>query len=171
MKLFFRVFNVLACVAFSGAISAQDSPDSVTRGTKQFQKKVLVSGLQGPWELTWGPDNMLWVTERTGEARYAHRPGHRRTKCCDHHRRGFRPRRSGRTPGYGIASGTVEGNRQRLCVRRIHIHRQKERTASGCGRSGKPVPISIRQDRAPFLQCGESNLVRPGEPYYGIAGR
>jgi PQQ-dependent dehydrogenase (s-GDH family) len=67
MKLFFRVVNVLACVAFCGAIYAQDSPDSVTRGTKQFQKKVLVSGLQGPWELTWGPDNMLWVTERTGK--------------------------------------------------------------------------------------------------------
>jgi len=58
---------LLACVAFFGAISAQDSPDSVTRGTKQFQKKVLVSGLEGPWELTRGPDNMLWVTERTGK--------------------------------------------------------------------------------------------------------
>ena len=28
---------------------------------------MLVSGLAGPWELTWGPDNMLWVTERTGK--------------------------------------------------------------------------------------------------------
>jgi PQQ-dependent dehydrogenase (s-GDH family) len=26
---------------------------------------VLVKGLQGPWEITWGPDNYLWVTERT----------------------------------------------------------------------------------------------------------
>ena len=57
----------LLCLAFFGAISAQESPDSVTRGTKQFHKKVLVSGLEGPWELTWGPDNMLWVTERTGK--------------------------------------------------------------------------------------------------------
>jgi PQQ-dependent dehydrogenase (s-GDH family) len=23
--------------------------------------------LEGPWELAWGPDNMLWVTERTGK--------------------------------------------------------------------------------------------------------
>ncbi len=28
---------------------------------------MLVSGLAGPWELTWAPDNMLWVTERTGK--------------------------------------------------------------------------------------------------------
>jgi PQQ-dependent dehydrogenase (s-GDH family) len=67
MKPSARVGSVLACLAFFGAISAQDSPDSVTRGIKQFHKKVLVSGLEGPWELTWGPDNMLWVTERTGK--------------------------------------------------------------------------------------------------------
>ena len=62
MKPSARVGSVLACLAFFGAIFAQDSPDSVTRGIKQFHKKVLVSGLEGPWELTWGPDNMLWVT-------------------------------------------------------------------------------------------------------------
>src|SRR5215467_8076706 len=62
-----RLAGVLACIAFFGVLSAQDSPDSVLRGTKQFHKKVLVSGLEGPWELAWGPDNMLWVTERTGK--------------------------------------------------------------------------------------------------------
>ena len=46
---------------------AQDAPDSVLRPTKQFSKSVVKSGLAGPWELTWGPDNMLWVTERTGK--------------------------------------------------------------------------------------------------------
>jgi PQQ-dependent dehydrogenase (s-GDH family) len=67
MRLTLYLLRVVVCLAFLGAISAQDSPDSVTRGTKQFQKKVIVSGLEGPWELTWGPDNMLWVTERTGK--------------------------------------------------------------------------------------------------------
>jgi len=62
MKFLFRVGSVLACVAFFGAIFAQEGPDSVTRAAKQFNKKVLVSGLEGPWELTGGPDNMLWVT-------------------------------------------------------------------------------------------------------------
>jgi PQQ-dependent dehydrogenase (s-GDH family) len=52
---------------FLGLALAQDGPDSVLRGTKEFRKSVLASGLAGPWELTWGPDNMLWVTERTGK--------------------------------------------------------------------------------------------------------
>ena len=28
-------------------------------GTKQFRKSVVVSGLAGPWEVTWGPDETL----------------------------------------------------------------------------------------------------------------
>src|SRR3954454_12005297 len=66
MKNSLQTVVVLASVAFF-VISAQDGPDSVTRGLKRFEKKVLVSGLAGPWELAWGPDNMLWVTERTGK--------------------------------------------------------------------------------------------------------
>ncbi len=50
-----------------GFVSAQDGPETVIRGTKEFQKRVVISGLAGPWEITWGPDNMLWVTERTGK--------------------------------------------------------------------------------------------------------
>ncbi len=34
-------------------------------GDQPFDEKVLVSGLAGPWEITWGPDDFLWVTERT----------------------------------------------------------------------------------------------------------
>ena len=50
-----------------GLALAQEGPESVLRGTKEFRRSVLVSGLAGPWEVTWGPDNMLWVTERTGK--------------------------------------------------------------------------------------------------------
>jgi PQQ-dependent dehydrogenase (s-GDH family) len=32
-----------------------------------FASRVLVAGLEGPWEVTWGPDNFLWVTERVGK--------------------------------------------------------------------------------------------------------
>src|SRR5436190_2222775 len=66
MKNSLQTVVVLASVAFF-VISAQNGPDSVTRGMKRFDKKVVVSGLAGPWELAWGPDNMLWVTERTGK--------------------------------------------------------------------------------------------------------
>ena len=48
-------------------LMAQDGPESVVRGTKQFRQREVVTGLAGPWEITWGPDNMLWVTERTGK--------------------------------------------------------------------------------------------------------
>lgn len=61
------VLPIVGLVSMFGVIFAQDGPESVTQGTKRFQKKVLVSGLAGPWELTWGPDNMLWATERTGK--------------------------------------------------------------------------------------------------------
>src|ERR1700689_4458657 len=55
------------CGVFAGLVWAQDGPESVVRRTKNFRKSVLVSGLAGPWELTWGPDDKLWVTERTGK--------------------------------------------------------------------------------------------------------
>ena len=31
-----------------------------------FSMRVVATGLEAPWEITWGPDNYLWVTERTG---------------------------------------------------------------------------------------------------------
>ena len=67
MNRFPRLARQAACFAFIAALSAQEGPDSALRGTKEFEKKVLVSGLAGPWEVTFGPDNMLWVTERTGK--------------------------------------------------------------------------------------------------------
>ena len=57
----------LTSLMFAGLVFAQDGPGSVLRGTKQFRRSVLVQGLAGPWEIAWGPDNMLWVTERTGK--------------------------------------------------------------------------------------------------------
>lgn len=67
IKLSKVTWILIAGLAVCGAASAQDSPDSVRRGTKQFRKRVVISGLEGPWEVTWGPDKMLWVTERTGK--------------------------------------------------------------------------------------------------------
>src|SRR5690348_12224616 len=30
-----------------------------------FTMRVVVSGLSSPWEVVWGPDGKLWVSERT----------------------------------------------------------------------------------------------------------
>jgi PQQ-dependent dehydrogenase (s-GDH family) len=57
----------LISVLYCAAAFPQSGPDSVLPPTKQFRHRVLVNGLAGPWELTWGPDDMLWVTERTGK--------------------------------------------------------------------------------------------------------
>lgn len=54
-------------VFFFALLLAQDGPESVVPGTKKFDKRVVTSGLAGPWEITWGPDSMLWTTERTGK--------------------------------------------------------------------------------------------------------
>lgn len=48
-------------------VVAQNGPETVLPASKQFSKRVVTSGLAGPWELTWGPDAKLWVTERTGK--------------------------------------------------------------------------------------------------------
>jgi len=52
-------------VVLSAVTLAQRGPASVVHGSKQFEKAVIVSGLANPWELTWGPDDWLWVTERS----------------------------------------------------------------------------------------------------------
>lgn len=36
-------------------------------GRERFELDVVASGLDYPWELTWGPDGYLWVTERTAK--------------------------------------------------------------------------------------------------------
>lgn len=45
----------------------QDTPESVRQGDQPFTMRVVAKGLEGPWEVTWGPDDKLWVTERTGK--------------------------------------------------------------------------------------------------------
>lgn len=56
----------LSMIGFTLPTLAQDTPASVVPGAQQFEMKVLTTGLEGPWELTYGPDDHLWVTERTG---------------------------------------------------------------------------------------------------------
>jgi PQQ-dependent dehydrogenase (s-GDH family) len=55
----------IAALGFACPALAQDTPSSVVAGTLPFEMRVLATGLEGPWEVTWGPDNFLWVTERT----------------------------------------------------------------------------------------------------------
>ena len=61
--------KTITCAALIAALSvtaASQDATVVTTPPERFSMRVLASGLDGPWEVAWGPDQQLWVTERTG---------------------------------------------------------------------------------------------------------
>lgn len=56
-------FLVLAAIA-APAVRLRD-PQPPVPGAGTFVKRVVASGLANPFEVIWGPDDYLWVTERT----------------------------------------------------------------------------------------------------------
>ncbi len=73
------VIAVTLCLMFAG-LALQDNGRAALQGAKGstepsargirfaggFQIETLASGLDTPWDLSWGPDARIWVTERTG---------------------------------------------------------------------------------------------------------
>jgi PQQ-dependent dehydrogenase (s-GDH family) len=60
--------TVAACLVLVTALvglSAQDRRSAAAASTA-FSMREVATGLEGPWEVTWGPDERLWITERTG---------------------------------------------------------------------------------------------------------
>ena len=57
------VFGVMTPSFASGP--KDDPHDEPAAGSEDFSSEVLVSGLSDPFEVLYGPDGMLWVTERT----------------------------------------------------------------------------------------------------------
>ena len=41
-------------------------PDSASLPSVDTEVVVLAQGLEHPWEIVWGPDNFIWMTERGG---------------------------------------------------------------------------------------------------------
>ena len=67
MLSFFRVglLTTLPGVAFVAALSC--SRDDIAPATVPGLKlETVVTGLNTPWDLAWGPDGQIWVTERGG---------------------------------------------------------------------------------------------------------
>src|SRR6476659_4098502 len=62
MRVLIGTFGLAVAAAL--VATAMQDPTLVTTPPEHFSMRVLVSGLEGPWELTWGPDGQLWATER-----------------------------------------------------------------------------------------------------------
>jgi len=50
-----------------GNLPAQNPRVVTTYGPESFATRVVTTDLAGPWEVTWGPDGFLWITERVGK--------------------------------------------------------------------------------------------------------
>lgn len=59
------LFSALVAAAAAVTLGAQNPRDLHRPGPESFTTRILASGLGNPWEITWGPDDQLWVTERT----------------------------------------------------------------------------------------------------------
>ncbi|MEP6915176.1 MAG: glucose/sorbosone family PQQ-dependent dehydrogenase [Acidobacteriota bacterium] len=56
----------ISCLVIFLAWIAVPAQDAVP-GTEQFSMRVVATGLENPWQMRWGPDGRIWVTERTGK--------------------------------------------------------------------------------------------------------
>jgi PQQ-dependent dehydrogenase (s-GDH family) len=59
--------TISAVVVLLGLLAATlhlQSPTSVAKAPERFTMRVVASGFASPWEIAWGPDGQLWVTER-----------------------------------------------------------------------------------------------------------
>jgi PQQ-dependent dehydrogenase (s-GDH family) len=59
--------TVLAIVLVLGYVSWIRTLEAAEAPSERFAFRVLVRGLSDPFEITWGPDGYLWVTERTAK--------------------------------------------------------------------------------------------------------
>jgi PQQ-dependent dehydrogenase (s-GDH family) len=69
-----RTAGVVAVLLLGGPAGAQIAPvPNVNPRTvwsnppETFTARVVATGFEDPWEVTWGPDGVLWITERVGK--------------------------------------------------------------------------------------------------------
>jgi len=62
MKFIYILTLALTIGIFSSSIA-----QNITIGSTELTETEVAVGLQVPWEMLWGPDNHLWVTERRGK--------------------------------------------------------------------------------------------------------
>ncbi len=71
--LILLLFTLLVAACTASTAGPATSPATVSQpaapssGEASFAMSVLTTGLASPWEIVYGPDDYLWVTERTGQ--------------------------------------------------------------------------------------------------------
>jgi glucose/arabinose dehydrogenase len=62
--------SVIALLACKKQINTSTTEDEIAthrnHDGKELQTRVIVNNLNFPWEIVWGPDNYIWMTERQG---------------------------------------------------------------------------------------------------------
>lgn len=57
------LLSIVATLCYSTASIAQPT---VTVGSTTLTEEIVATGIQVPWEILWGPDDHIWITERRG---------------------------------------------------------------------------------------------------------
>src|SRR6476659_165543 len=57
--------SLLLAASTVALLDAQNPRDRHNPGPERFTTRVVAAELANPWEVTWGPDGYLWVTERS----------------------------------------------------------------------------------------------------------
>lgn len=58
---------IAGVLLFGGCAGSQEPAADTAPEPRVNLRRVLTDGLESPWEITWGPDDRLWVTERAGK--------------------------------------------------------------------------------------------------------
>ena len=69
MKFLVTAFALLLFTLFPGCSKSSNAPIYV--GSTAIDTTTIIQNIDTPWELTWGPDNWLWFTERAGRVNRA----------------------------------------------------------------------------------------------------
>src|SRR3954468_8720684 len=65
MPIHTTVHSFVATLAVAG-MAIGDCSQVATPTTEDFSITTLATGLTTPWDMEWGPDSMIWVSERGG---------------------------------------------------------------------------------------------------------
>ncbi len=60
------IWLLIPLITFGCGQKKDDSNDENQIAVKEIDTVILTKNLSTPWEILWGPDNYIWMTERTG---------------------------------------------------------------------------------------------------------